>query len=62
MMFLFFVGVLLFIGFCAGWSAKSYFLPYSAPASNPVVDEMRLQRARDYVNNPVVNELKREKL
>ena len=58
--FIFFACITLFVGFCVGWSAAHYKLPYNRQQYNPVVDEMRLQRARDYINNPVVNELKQE--
>jgi len=62
MFILFFICIFLFIGAAIGWTARGMFnfsgqFPTS---SDRVVDEMKLQRARDYVNNPVVNELKKD--
>ena len=53
-----FVVVVFVCGIVAGLSVGSGSV--NTHSSDDIVHEMRMQRARDYFNNPVVNELKRE--
>jgi hypothetical protein len=50
------------IGFLLGWGMKSDIRggrDKSRLPEDKIIEEMRIQRANNYVNNPVVNELEK---
>ena len=60
---LFFAAMLFAAGFLIGWGMKSD-IRTGAPVrsdADKIINEMRLQRANDYFNNPVVNEIRKNR-
>lgn len=57
------VAVIFTVGFLIGWGIKSDIRSgggYHQSHSDRIIDEMRTQRANDYLNNPIVKEMQRQ--